>query len=656
VTIDVRSRGRTVLRRLALLTVVWLGVLSMFAGAAQAADDASIDHSELGDGQIKLLVSVPGDAAVDVGSVSVTIDGKKVDATAQAAANTNEVKRTTVLAIDTSDSMKGARIAAAKTAALTYLDTVPANVSVGLLTFDNDVVLRQAPSTDRTAIRDDINGLTLKHNTALYEGVTKALDATGKDGQRQVLVLSDGQDNTKAPLQPVIDAIKASDVKVDAVALEQGAAAPKPLADMAAASGGTVISADSEALTAAFSSEASVLAKQILVTATVPDDQTATDATVAVSLTAGTEAHTASAFVAVKAADSKPAKPTTDPFKPERVKSTGFAVPQEVMYGALGAMALGAIGLVSVLAFAQPSNKRPSLDEQLQMYSASEEGARVSRAKLKKQAPAASITDQARQAAENVLASNAGFEAKLASRLEGAGMALKSSEWLLLHIGIAFGAGLLGLLLGGGNPIILVVFLGLGIIGPWFYLSFKRTRRLKAFDSGLADTLQLMSGSLSAGLSLAQSLDTIVNEGQEPITSEFKRVIVESRLGVGLEDALEGVAERMQSVDFKWVVMAIRIQREVGGNLAELLNTVAATLREREYLRRHVKALSAEGRLSAWILGGLPPVFLLYLTLSKPSYVHVLYSTLIGGIMLAVMTVLLVVGIVWMNKVAKVDV
>jgi tight adherence protein B len=133
-------------------------------------------------------------------------------------------------------------------------------------------------------------------------------------------------------------------------------------------------------------------------------------------------------------------------------------------------------------------------------------------------------------------------------------------------------------------------------------------------------------------------------------------VIVESRLGVGLEDALEGVAERMQSVDFKWVVMAIRIQREVGGNLAELLNTVAATLREREYLRRHVKALSAEGRLSAWILGGLPPVFLLYLTLSKPSYVHVLYTTLVGGIMLAVMTVLLIVGIVWMNKVAKVDV
>jgi tight adherence protein B len=102
--------------------------------------------------------------------------------------------------------------------------------------------------------------------------------------------------------------------------------------------------------------------------------------------------------------------------------------------------------------------------------------------------------------------------------------------------------------------------------------------------------------------------------------------------------------------------MAIRIQREVGGNLAELLNTVSATLREREYLRRHVQALSAEGRLSCWILGGLPPAFLLYLTVSKPDYVHPLFSTLIGGILLVVMAVLLLVGIFWMSKVAKVDI
>jgi len=112
----------------------------------------------------------------------------------------------------------------------------------------------------------------------------------------------------------------------------------------------------------------------------------------------------------------------------------------------------------------------------------------------------------------------------------------------------------------------------------------------------------------------------------------------------------------MQSNDFKWVVMAIRIQREVGGNLAELLNTVAATLREREFLRRHVRALSAEGRLSAWILGGLPPAFLGYLTLTKPDYTNPMYTTPIGWLMLGGMAVLLFVGILWMVKVAKVEV
>jgi tight adherence protein B len=184
----------------------------------------------------------------------------------------------------------------------------------------------------------------------------------------------------------------------------------------------------------------------------------------------------------------------------------------------------------------------------------------------------------------------------------------------------------------------------------------KRQKRLKAFSSGLADTLQLMSGSLSAGLSLAQSIDTIVREGQDPIASEFRRVVIETRLGVTLEDSMDGVGQRMESRDFEWVVMAIRIQREVGGNLAELLLTVAATLREREFLRRHVKALSAEGRLSCYVLGGLPPGFLLYLTLTKPDYVHPLFSTALGFILLAGMALLLGVGMFWMTKVAKVDV
>ncbi|RNL64235.1 VWA domain-containing protein [Nocardioides marmoriginsengisoli] len=644
---------RTSWRLLAATGVAALGLLA--PGTAHAAGDATIDHSELRGDTLRLLVSVRGDADVDLGSTKVTLGGDAVEATAELAASSDKVRRTTVLAIDTSNSMKGARIAEAKKAALTYLNAVPTNVRVGIVTFDDKVVVRQAPSLDRAQSKSVIDGLTLRLNTALYEGVQTAIDATGEaGGQRQVLVLSDGEDNTKADLQPVVDRIAGSGVKVDVVSLEQGADAPAPLAAMAEAGEGVVIAAaDPKALTTAFTAEAGALARQVLVTATVPSSVTANDATVAVTLTAGGSTHTADAFVSVRDAGS----PAAGTSKVSDVVNGSMAISQPLMYAAVLAIGVGMIGLIVALAGGSPREAKVPLSDQFDLYTATAPVGGPTRSQvLANQAASHTLAEQARQAASTVLSSNAGMEAKIARRLEGAGMALKSSEWLLMHLGITFLAGIVGLLGTGGNVLAMLLFVVLGAIGPWVYLGVKRAKRLKAFGAGLADTLQLMSGSLSAGLSLAQSMDTIVREGAEPITSEFKRAIVESRLGVGLEDALDGVADRMGSRDFKWVVMAIRIQREVGGNLAELLLTVAGTLREREYLRRHVQALSAEGRLSCWILGGLPPAFLVYLTLTKPEYVKPMYTTPIGWLMCAGMGILLGVGIVWMSKVAKVDV
>ncbi|MCW2787449.1 MAG: hypothetical protein JWP74_3966 [Marmoricola sp.] len=646
----------TATRRLGTLAAIVVALLMTFlAGAAFATDDAGIDHSELKGSTLRLLVSVPGTDPVDLGSVAVAIDGHSISAAAADAGSSNDVSRTTVLAIDTSNSMRGAKIAAAKSAAMSYLDAVPANVQIGIVTFDDGVHVLQAPSLDRAASKSVIGGLGLKLNTALYAGVRQAITATGKDGQREVLVISDGKDNTGAPLGPVTTAIQKSGVKVDVVALEQGAAAPAALAAMAQASKGTVVSANASALAKAFSTEADALARQVLVTATVPADQASNDGSVAVSLAAGGVTHHASAFVQVHTGAPAPATPTTAISDPVASHAVQIATP--LVYAAIAAIGLAAVALLVLLLGGSRPAKKVSLENQLQIYTASADASRLNQAQIRaNHAQASTLAEQARQAAQTVLSSNSGFEARIADRLEGAGMALKSSEWLLLHTGIAFGAGVLGLLISAGNPLAMVLFLALGAVGPWVYLAMKRSKRLKAFGSGLADTLQLMAGSLSAGLSLAQSMDTIVREGTEPITSEFKRVIVEARLGVGIEDALDGVATRMQSEDFKWVVMAIRIQREVGGNLSELLLNVAGTLREREYIRRHVQALSAEGRLSCWILGGLPPAFLAYLTLTKPAYVHPMYTTPIGLIMCGAMAVLLSVGIFWMSKVSKVEV
>jgi tight adherence protein B len=165
----------------------------------------------------------------------------------------------------------------------------------------------------------------------------------------------------------------------------------------------------------------------------------------------------------------------------------------------------------------------------------------------------------------------------------------------------------------------------------------------------------MLAGSLSAGYSLPQAIDTVVREGQPPISAEFNRALVESRLGMPVEDALDGIAERLSSEDFSWVVMAIKIQSEVGGNLAELLVTVADTLRERERLRRQVQVLSAEGRLSGWILGCLPVAFAGYLMLTQPSYLQQL-TTPLGLVLVVIAVVLLAAGGLWTAKVIKVEV
>jgi tight adherence protein B len=233
---------------------------------------------------------------------------------------------------------------------------------------------------------------------------------------------------------------------------------------------------------------------------------------------------------------------------------------------------------------------------------------------------------------------------------------LKPAEWLLLHVGSAIGLALLLFLIGGADVLAAVIGLALGAAIPYGYLLFKAGRRTAAFLAQLPDALQLIAGSLSAGYSLPQALDSVVREGSQPMATEFSRALVESRLGVPVEYALDGIAERMRSNDFTWVVMAIRIQREVGGNLAEVLSTVSSTLRERERLRRQVRVLSAEGRLSAYILGGLPPLFAVYLVLVRRSYISPLFTDPIGVFMLIVMGVLMVVGAFWLRKVVTVEV
>jgi tight adherence protein B len=623
-----------------------LAFLLASASAAVAADDASIAHVETSRKGLQILVSVPPDATVDLTGVSVTVERHDAPARAVLATSTTEVRRTAVLAIDTSNSMRGQRFDAAKAAALAFLDAVPADVYVGIVSFAGDVVEPLDPTLDRDRARAVVSSLDLSEQTRLYDGVLAAVAMAGTEGQRTLLVLSDGADTTRTDIGDVTAAITDAGVLVDVVSLEQSGAAVTSLRDLADAGEGRVISADSAALSRAFSREAGVLARQILITAQVPDSVTSTEATLAVELPSDRGPLSAQVFTTVRGAAATP------PGSPAGlVPDRGWSLPAGAMYGGVAALGLGLIVLLVLLVPAS-SSAPMTAQARISTYTAKLENRPSGGPRLDTD----QALTQATGAAAQVLSHNRSLEDRIFRRLEGAGSSLKPAEWLLLHAAIFVGAGIVGLLLGTGSVLIGLVFLAFGALGPWLYLGIRRSRRRKAFSSSLPDTLQLMSGALAAGLSLAQSVDTIVREGVEPISSEFKRVLAEARLGVALEEAMEGVADRFESKDFAWVVMAIKIQRQVGGNLAELLASVAATMREREYMRRQVAALAAEGKLSAWVLGGLPPAFLLYLLVGNREYVMPMFTEPIGWLMLGGAALLLSIGAFWMSRLIKVEV
>ena len=218
-----------------------------------------------------------------------------------------------------------------------------------------------------------------------------------------------------------------------------------------------------------------------------------------------------------------------------------------------------------------------------------------------------------------------GFGEELDMRLEAAGVSLRAGEFVVASTGAALVAAFIGVGI-FGTWIFGVIFAAVGVAAPWFSLKPAR-RRAEKLREQLPDVLTILASSLRAGHSFLQALDTVSKEIPEPAAGEFVRVVAEVRLGRPVEDALGALAERVGSEDFKWAVLAVNIQREVGGNLAEILDNVADTLRERATLRRQVRVLTTEGRLSAWVLGVMPFVIALYMYAVNKEYVSLLVTT-----------------------------
>lgn len=261
------------------------------------------------------------------------------------------------------------------------------------------------------------------------------------------------------------------------------------------------------------------------------------------------------------------------------------------------------------------------------------------------------LTNPARRAAgllEKGLAGT-GRTRQLAAVLDLAGIALRPGDFLVLVTGGTLGAAALGLVLIG--PLAAVAGAVIAPAVATVVVKIRIGRRRNAFADQLEDSLQLLAGGLRAGHSLLRALDAAAHESESPTSEEFRRVINETRVGRPLNDSLNDTAVRMDSKDFGWVVQAIAVHREVGGDLAEVLDTVGHTIRERNQIRRQVRALSAEGRMSGYVLVLLPFVVAGALTLINPTYLHKLTASVVGWAMIAVAVLLITGGALWLRKV-----
>lgn len=243
----------------------------------------------------------------------------------------------------------------------------------------------------------------------------------------------------------------------------------------------------------------------------------------------------------------------------------------------------------------------------------------------------------------------AGRGSSFSTIMEDAGVSIPVKDLIVITGSVSLALLAAGLLAGQGAIGLLLAILC--PIGMRMWLSAKADQRRRKFGKQLEETLQMMAGSMRAGYSLPQAVATIAQEAADPVREEFARVTNETRVGRPLIEALDEVAERMRNEDFYWISQAIGINREVGGNLADVLDGVSKTIRERGQMKRQVAALAADGKLSAIILVAMPFAVALFLAVVSPEYLSLLITDPLGWIMIGAGVLMLGIGSFWLSKV-----
>jgi tight adherence protein B len=251
------------------------------------------------------------------------------------------------------------------------------------------------------------------------------------------------------------------------------------------------------------------------------------------------------------------------------------------------------------------------------------------------------------------------WAARTALDLDRADLHLRAGEYVALRVGMALLFFALAFVLIPSRPVAMVIGIALGVVGslaPAFFVRFRSRKRLSKLESQLEEALTLTANSLKAGFGLLQSLELAAQQLKHPIATELRRTLHDINVGSSTEDALLALSERASSYDLDIVITAILIQRSVGGNLAEILDTVAHTMRERARIRGHVKAMTSQQRLTGYILGIMPIAVMGLLFLIASEYMTPLFTTLAGQVLLVGAGIMELIGVLLIQRILAIEV
>lgn len=537
------------------------------------------------------------------------------------------------IALDVSGSMEGEPLAQAKAAVAELLATLPEEVPVSIVSFGESALVTSDFSTDRAFTLDAVDRLIAAGATTLYDGVHLSLrQLAARGGTGALVVLADGDDTASGvSLEEVQERLGTAGVATSFVALQTDDFNGDIAAALAGAGGGQVLTVDDTSqLGDAFRDVGAGLGNLYELRWRSASDGAAGDLSLALATDSSVSASTTFEH------------PTVRQFAPDIATETrtvaggGLFAATWIPYVAALFVSAGAVVLIAMMRASEGAAERREARQAARENTKSERSRRIN-----------GVQEKLNDFSAHVLETNDRGRS-LDDTLDRAGLKVRSNEFVVFCAGLVIGSLFLGVLL-FGIPYFLLGLI-LPVLGIPFGLKFLASRRRKKFVAQLGDTLQLMAGSLTAGYGLGQTLDSVARETDSPTNEEFSRVVMETRLGRSLEDALDAMSKRINAPDFDWVVDAIKIQSSVGGNLSEIITQVGETIRARTRIRRQVDALTAEGKISALVLFVLPFGLMGFITMSNPDYIKPLFSGGIGYAMLGAAGTMMAIGGLWLKK------